>query len=81
MALDALGDMYTDTHFDEYADVLIKALGIAYITSAASEMCTAAGEGMLARAVGFCGRIELLALCLPMIAKLLSIASGMLDNI
>lgn len=77
----ALESIYGGTYFNEYAGVLIKALGIAYITCAASEVCTAAGEGMLARIIGIGGRAELLILCVPMITKLLNIASGMLENI
>lgn len=77
----ALEGMYGGTYFSEYAGVLVKALGIAYITCAASEVCTAAGEGMLARIIGIGGRAELLILCVPMITKLLNIASGMLENI
>lgn len=76
-----LEGIYAGTYFNEYAGVLIKALGIAYITCASSEVCTAAGEGTLARMIGIGGRAELLVLCIPMITKLLNIASGMLENI
>lgn len=77
----ALKSMYSGTYFSEYAAVMLKALGIAYITSTASEMCTLAGEGSLARAVGLCGRGELLLLCLPLASELLSIAGDMLSGV
>lgn len=76
-----LESIYSGTYFFDYAEVMIKALGIAYITAGAAEICNAAGEAGLARTVGLAGRCELLLLCLPMISKLLGIAGEMLENV
>lgn len=52
--------------------VLIKALGIAYITYIASEICKHAGEGSIASQVELVGRMEIMILCIPFLKKLLS---------
>lgn len=64
--------------FADYAVTLTKALGIAYVTGAATEVCKSCGEGGLAYAVNLGGRAELLLLALPMVSKLLGIASEIL---
>lgn len=77
----ALRGVYGGEYVGEYAEVLAKALAVSYITSAASEICESAGEAGLSRAASLGGRAEILALCMPMILKLLETASGMLKNI
>lgn len=64
--------------FADYAVTLTKALGIAYVTGAATEVCKSCGESSLAYAVGIGGRAELLLLALPMVSNLLGIASEIL---
>ncbi len=58
----------------EKAGVLLKAVGISYITGISCELCSSAGEGTLADAAGFAGKTEIILLCVPMISELLSIA-------
>ena len=58
----------------EYGGVLIKALGISYITQLASDACKDAGEGAIGAKLELCGRVTIILLSLPMFAELLSIA-------
>jgi hypothetical protein len=56
------------------ASVILRALGIAWMTSAAGELCRASGEGALAGYVEGVGRVELLVLSLPLLRDLLALA-------
>ena len=64
--------------FSEIAEILVKALGISYITGITHEMCASAGENTLASAADFAGKVEIVLLCLPMVSKLLQIAGDAL---
>ena len=54
----------------EYALILLKGLGIAYITAITGEICRTSGEGTLAGYVETVGKAELILLCLPLLRKL-----------
>lgn len=68
----------SDGVFSETMSVLLKALGVSYVTGITAELCTSAGENSLAAAVGFAGKTEILILCLPLVTKLLQIAEDVL---
>ena len=55
-------------------EVILRALGIAWMASAAGELCRASGENSLAGYVEGVGRVELLVLSLPLLRELLSLA-------
>jgi stage III sporulation protein AD len=57
--------------FSEYAELILKSLGIAVLTHVAAAVCRDCGEGGLAGAVELAGKIEILLLSLPMIERLL----------
>lgn len=63
-----------DSAFSEVTAVLIKALGIAYISGITHEVCSSAGEPSLAFSVDLAGKTEILLLCIPLISRLLQIA-------
>lgn len=58
-------------NFSEYAELILKALGVAVLTHVAAAVCRDSGEGGLAGAVELAGKIEILLLSLPMIERLL----------
>ena len=58
----------------EGGGVILRALGIAWMASAAGEICRASGEGTLAGYVEGVGRVELLVLSLPLLRELLALA-------
>ena len=54
--------------------VVLRALGIVWLSSAAGEICRGAGEGQLASYVEAAGRAELLVLSLPLLKSLMETA-------
>lgn len=66
------------TGYSEYAVIMLKALGIAYISSLTETVCREAGEGMLAAACEFSGKVEIIVLSLPLISSILDIAAELL---
>lgn len=77
-AVQTITDAAAESAFADYAAILIKALGIAYISAFTAELCQSAGEGMLASAAVLAGKGELILLSLPMISRLLEIAAELL---
>jgi stage III sporulation protein AD len=54
-----------------YITVILKAIGIAYLTQFAAHICRDAGEGSIAGKVELVGRVLILAMALPLIMVLL----------
>lgn len=77
-AVQTIADAAKATAFSSYAVILLKALGIAYISAFTAELCKSAGEGMLASAAVLAGKGELILLSLPLISRLLEIAAELL---
>lgn len=59
----------------EYMKLLIKMVGITYITEFSQDICRDAGFGAVANQIGIAGKITLLVLGLPVIRSLLSCLS------
>lgn len=58
----------------EHLFLIVKALGITYLSSTASEICKSAGEASIGSTLEFTGRVELLLLCLPLFRELLDLS-------
>ena len=63
----------------EYADntvasTVLRALGIAYLTSTAAELCKSCGEQSVVTYVETAGKLSILALAVPLFKELLNIA-------
>ncbi|MBR7095292.1 MAG: hypothetical protein IKC73_03645 [Clostridia bacterium] len=56
----------------------LRAVGLASVTEITAGICRDLGEGGLATKVEWCGRAEILAVSLPTLRTLLSLASGYL---
>lgn len=54
-----------------YVEVVLKAIGIAYIASIGSELSRDAGEGAIASVVELAGKVFILLLAVPVIAAIL----------
>ncbi len=65
--------------YSNYAEVILKALGIAYLTSITSGICRDCGENSIAGGVENLGRIELLLLAMPLFEEVLKIAEELLS--
>ena len=62
-----------------YTDVLLGALGIALATGICADICRDCRESSIAGYVEMAGRIEILLLCLPLIAEILEAVGGLLQ--
>jgi len=74
-----INSLIESTALSEYADVLIKALGVAILTHISSEICRDCGENTVASAVELAGKCEILLLSLPLISSILRTASEILS--
>ena len=66
------------TEAGEGISVILKALGISWLTAAAADLCRASGEPSLAGWLETAGRVELTLLSLPLMRELLVLAGGAL---
>lgn len=55
----------------EYLKIMLKALGICYITQFASEVCVDFGQTSLGSKVELCGKLALAAISLPLVISLI----------
>lgn len=62
----------------EYTGILLRTLGITFLTQFAADACRDAGESALASKVELAGRVSILVLALPLFAKVASIASALI---
>lgn len=61
--------------------LVVKVIGISYITQTASDICRDCGENALASKMEICGRIMLFSAAMPMFMKLGSSLIGLIGNI
>lgn len=68
------------THMpNAYIGILVKALGICFLTQLASDVCKDAGEASIASKIELAGKFSILILSLPLFAEILSIASILIN--
>lgn len=63
----------------EYAEIMLKSLGIAFLTHICATLCRDCGENSLAGGVEFAGKLEILILCAPLIGKILDLAAQIIS--
>ena len=54
----------------EYAKAILKMVGAGYVFGICSDVCTEAGEGALSGAVCLFGRVEIIAMSLPYVIRI-----------
>ena len=57
-----------------YVEVLLRALGITYLTSISADICRSSGEAAVAGYIESAGRVELLLLAVPLFSELLELS-------
>ncbi len=67
-----------DTSEYPYLKFVLKALGIATLTSFSAELCRDCGEGSLASHIEFLGKAATLALSMPLLKDLIQLVSEMI---
>jgi stage III sporulation protein AD len=78
--LERLSFLSESEHVAPYAEVMLRALGIALLAKLAGDLCRDVGEGGLASGVELAGKVILLLLSVPMMEELLDLASRILDG-
>ena len=59
--------------------LMLKALGIAFVSKFCSDICRDCGEATLASGVESVGKIAIISLCIPVVAEILGYASAILE--
>ncbi len=62
-----------------YAEILLRALGVAVLTEVAGGICRECKEGTVGGFVEMAGRLEILILCLPLMEEILESVRGLLS--
>lgn len=78
--LDAIADLLTTEGvvYAEYTYLLMRVLGIAFITKIGTELCKDSGNSVLAVIVEFAGKLAILLLCVSLLKTVVLLASGLL---
>ena len=63
----------------EYADVLLRGLGVAFLTQFCVGVCRDCGEQGIGVWVEIAGKCEILTLCFPLLRQILEAAEGILS--
>lgn len=61
----------------EYGAILIKSLGVCFVTQLASDACRDAGETAIATKVELAGKFAVLLLALPLFSQVAKLAAGL----
>ena len=70
--------LISDSALEKYADVLLKAFGIAILTHITAEICRDCGESSAASYVELAGKFEIMLLALPLVMSVLESAGEIL---
>ena len=63
----------------EIMEILLKVLGISYLTDFSVSVCKDLGENGLAAGADLCGKAEIIVLALPLFSKLLELCTKLLN--
>lgn len=64
-----------------YLSVMLKSLGIAFLTHICASVCRDCGENTIAGYAELAGKIEMLIIALPLIEEIIGIAEGLVEMI
>lgn len=76
--VDAIVNIASGSELSGYVKTLMKALGVAYVTSLSHSVCITAGEGTLGEAVLISGKVQLIVLSLPLVEAILDLAGELI---
>ena len=72
--LDLLQDMAEQAGVAEgYFDIVLKVIGIAYLSQFASQLCADAGEGAVAAKIELAGKVLIMAVSIPVLTEVLHV--------
>jgi len=74
----SLGERLKEAGMSSIFGVLLKVIGICYLTDFAAELCRDFGQSSLASKVELAGKLSVIGLCLPLIDMLLGITDKLI---
>lgn len=79
-ALDTLGGLISGMNIDSaYFTIVLKSLGICYVTQLASDTCRDSGYSAIASKVELAGKVSIVVIALPLFTNLVNIALGLIQ--
>ena len=78
--LSFVSELAATSALGEIASLLLRGLGVAYLTQLCADFCRQSGEGQIATGVESAGRIQLLLLALPWLQQLVETAGELLQS-
>ena len=77
-ALEQTGLLVENREAYLYAEVMLRALGLAFLCRICADICRECGEGMIATGVEMAGKLAILLLCFPLLQEIIGYAREML---
>ena len=78
-ALEEVTALFSGEGLEAYATVMLRALGIALLTRACTDICRDCGESSVAGGVELAGKLAILALCVPLIKEIIGYATALMQ--
>jgi len=75
----SVGEIVKAADIGEYAEAVLKIIGIGYLYTIGSDLCTELGEVGLAKAVTVGGRLEIILISLPYFSEILDAAVSLFE--
>ena len=75
----AISDIAHASGVFSYAELMIKAVGLALVCKICSDICKDCGEGAVASGVELSGKLSILSLCIPLIKELMDYVFKILE--
>ena len=72
--------LFAGSEINRYAEVMLRAVGVALLTRICSDVCRDTGAPSVANGVELAGKLVILTLCLPMIREIIGYASRILQE-
>ncbi len=79
---DVMGEaaiLFQNDRAERYITVMLRALGIAFLTRICTDMCRDCGENLIAGGVEAAGKAAILVLCIPLIGEIIGYATEILQ--
>lgn len=77
--VEALRGLFSASGAEKYADLMIRALGLSFLTAICSDLCRDTGESALASGVEMAGKLAIVWLSLPLVGEIMTTAAEILE--
>lgn len=77
--LETLREVFSASGAEVYADRMLRALGLAFLTAICSDLCRDTGENTLASGVEMAGKLSIVWLSLPLVEEIMEMADEILE--